>query len=298
MLNINIKNLQNEVELREQRKYTTFDKVLESCYAKILSANQKSNDCCCLFTCPPVIFGVPLYNVTDCVKYVMEKLALKHFKLYFTHPNSIFISWKNEISDVKSTDTDKAADYYKKRKEQGKLLDKFQQKQLLYEPQDLHTYSKPVASRPLSNYPSSNQPPPSYSLSDTLIPRDQYLFKNSLANNDLLQPRNNHGSRSGNTSTGYDTHTSHMNNSNYNSRGNQGSQGSQGSQSNSKKIDKKPKDFRPISDYRENKIFDHKNININNQNHMYNINDISDIGDIGDLGNLGDIEDINLDLFD
>ena len=91
---INIKNLQNEVAEREKRKIQVFEKVLNNCYAKILQANSKTNDCNCLYTVPPVMFGIPIYNLNDCIKFIMDKLNHKGFKVYFTYPNLLLISWK------------------------------------------------------------------------------------------------------------------------------------------------------------------------------------------------------------
>jgi hypothetical protein len=93
-VNINIKHLQKEVAEREQKKIKTFEKILDTCYNKILQTNQKTNDCTCIFTCPPVVFGLPLYNLNDCVVFIMEKLIDKGFQVYFTNPNILFISWK------------------------------------------------------------------------------------------------------------------------------------------------------------------------------------------------------------
>lgn len=93
-MNLNIKNLQNEVLEREKRKIQTFEKVLDNCYSKILQANSKSNDCSCLYSVPVVMFGVPIYNLNDCITFIMDKLTKKGFKVYFTYPNLLFISWK------------------------------------------------------------------------------------------------------------------------------------------------------------------------------------------------------------
>lgn len=95
-MNLNIKNLQNEVAEREQKKIQTFEKVLDNCYSKILQANSKSNDCNCLYNVPLVMFGVPIYNLNDCIKFIMDKLTKKGFKVYFTYPNLLLISWKPE----------------------------------------------------------------------------------------------------------------------------------------------------------------------------------------------------------
>ena len=40
---ININKLRNEVELRQNRKYKTYEKVLDICYQKILICNKNNN---------------------------------------------------------------------------------------------------------------------------------------------------------------------------------------------------------------------------------------------------------------
>jgi hypothetical protein len=95
-VNINVSKLRNEVQARENRKYKTFEKVLETCYQKILSTNKTSDECCCTFICPQVIFGLPLFNLMECINYIMEKLMDKGFEVHLALPNHIYISWKPE----------------------------------------------------------------------------------------------------------------------------------------------------------------------------------------------------------
>jgi hypothetical protein len=93
-VSINISKLRTEVQSRENRKYKTFEKVLETCYQKILSTNKTSDECCCTFICPQVIFGLPLYNLMECINFIMEKLVEKGFETHLALPNHIYISWK------------------------------------------------------------------------------------------------------------------------------------------------------------------------------------------------------------
>jgi hypothetical protein len=93
-INVNINKLRTEVQSRESRKYKTFEKVLENCYQKILNTNKTSDECCCTFICPQVIFGLPLYNLSECITFIMEKLIEKGFETYLALPNHIYISWK------------------------------------------------------------------------------------------------------------------------------------------------------------------------------------------------------------
>ena len=95
-VNINVSKLRNEVQAREDRKYKTFEKVLDLCYQKILTTNKTSDECQCTFICPQVIFGLPLFNLMDCIKFIMEKLTEKGFNVHLAFPNHIYISWKSE----------------------------------------------------------------------------------------------------------------------------------------------------------------------------------------------------------
>jgi hypothetical protein len=94
--NVNINKLRNEVQAREDRKIKTFEKVLDMCYQKILNTNKTSDECQCTFICPQVIFGLPLFNLMDCIKFIMEKLVEKGFNVHLAFPNHIYISWKTE----------------------------------------------------------------------------------------------------------------------------------------------------------------------------------------------------------
>ncbi len=95
-VNINISKLRNEVLNREDRKYKTFEKVLDICYKKIITTNTTSDECCCTYICPQVIFGLPLFNLDECIKFIMTKLVEKGFEVYLALPNNIFISWQLE----------------------------------------------------------------------------------------------------------------------------------------------------------------------------------------------------------
>lgn len=92
---LNPSKLRDEVEARERRKVKVFEHILDICYNKILTTNQQCDDCCCIFTCPTVVFGLPLFNLMDCIRYIMVKLVEKGFEVHLAVPNNIYISWKH-----------------------------------------------------------------------------------------------------------------------------------------------------------------------------------------------------------
>jgi hypothetical protein len=91
---LNPSKLRDEVEARELRKIKVFEHILDICYNKILITNQQCDDCCCIFACPSVVFGLPLFNLMDCIRYIMIKLVEKGFEVHLAVPNNIYISWK------------------------------------------------------------------------------------------------------------------------------------------------------------------------------------------------------------
>jgi hypothetical protein len=93
---INIDKLRNEVTAREDRKFKTFEHILDMCYQKIINTNKNSNDCCTTFVCPNLVFGLPLFNLDECIMFIMQKLNEKGFNVHLAIPNKLFISWKDQ----------------------------------------------------------------------------------------------------------------------------------------------------------------------------------------------------------
>ena len=128
-MNLNINKLRNEVEERENKKYKIFETILEMCYQKILNINKKNNDYNCTFIVPNVVFGLPLYNVGDCVIFIMDKLVEKGFEIYFAAPTTIHISWKpkEEIKNnyYLNTPNNNQLEYYNTLNQQNQMIIKY-----------------------------------------------------------------------------------------------------------------------------------------------------------------------------
>jgi hypothetical protein len=99
MLSIN--DLHREVEQRESQKVKIYQSVLDKCIQRIQISNQKSSECCCLFECPTFIFGVPLFDLGNCITFIMNELMKKGFEVFYTHPNLLYISWKKKNAPIK-----------------------------------------------------------------------------------------------------------------------------------------------------------------------------------------------------
>ena len=75
-----------------------YNKILTRIHNKIkFISRQQINDECCWFVVPEFIIGIPKYDHCECIAYVIDKLRDNGFIVRYTHPNLIFISWKQWI---------------------------------------------------------------------------------------------------------------------------------------------------------------------------------------------------------
>tara|TARA_Y100001970_G_scaffold293853_1_gene443880 strand:+ start:3850 stop:4428 length:579 start_codon:yes stop_codon:yes gene_type:complete len=84
----------------KNNKIKTFQKILTRVHKKIkLASRNNIGDKHIFFLVPEFIIGVPSYDVNLCTSYLMEKLNENGFKIKYTHPNLLFISWGHYIPD-------------------------------------------------------------------------------------------------------------------------------------------------------------------------------------------------------
>jgi hypothetical protein len=89
-------------ELYERKKQTDlntlkiYNRILQRIHCRIRHiANINQNDQHCWYIVPEVIIGVPKYNHTTCIAYIIDKLRDNGFVVRYTHPNLLFISWRS-----------------------------------------------------------------------------------------------------------------------------------------------------------------------------------------------------------
>lgn len=98
---INIDQLHREREERISRKKMVYDKILEKCHQRILSASKNDSSCFCFYIVPSFIYGMPLYNLSTCIMYLVNCLSKNGFDVKYTHPNLVYISWYNKKNPKK-----------------------------------------------------------------------------------------------------------------------------------------------------------------------------------------------------
>ena len=88
-------DIQKEQYRRDKKKIKCYKKVLRMCYNRIKFSSKRKEDFC-FYIIPNYILGEPLYDINTCIIYVMKVLIDGGFKVLYTHPNLLFISWIGE----------------------------------------------------------------------------------------------------------------------------------------------------------------------------------------------------------
>lgn len=97
---LNIDDLYETKKQRDLRTLAIFNKILQNIHNHIqITARKYVDQQYCWYAIPAFIFGMPKYNVNDCVVYIIDKLRDNKFLVTYTHPNLLFISWKHWIPE-------------------------------------------------------------------------------------------------------------------------------------------------------------------------------------------------------
>lgn len=77
---------------KERRRLQIYDKILTRCLEKIKVSSSKE-DTFCFFEMPEYIAGMPLYNMTECLLYILNTLKDKGFSARYVDPFLVYITW-------------------------------------------------------------------------------------------------------------------------------------------------------------------------------------------------------------
>ena len=95
---IDIDELYEKKQQDDLNRLNTYKKILAKIHNKIkVASRQDKNTQHCWYVVPEIILGLPHYNNSDCIAYVMNELNENGFSVNYTHPNLIFISWANWV---------------------------------------------------------------------------------------------------------------------------------------------------------------------------------------------------------
>ncbi len=92
MSQLKIADLFSPINKKQLKRMEIYDDVLVKCHKRI-QYNSKLERTYCFFQIPEFIIGVPLYNIYEMRKYVINSLKNNGFQIMYIEPNWLFISW-------------------------------------------------------------------------------------------------------------------------------------------------------------------------------------------------------------
>lgn len=95
---------------RDTKKNQIFILIIEKCHTKIRKVAEQGG-MNVFYEIPPILLGYPLYNINECIEYVVDALRKNGLLVQILpHPNNftIYISWKpTDIKEKKQLTTSK-----------------------------------------------------------------------------------------------------------------------------------------------------------------------------------------------
>ncbi len=156
---------------KDLRRLHVYKSILGKVYKKIKSS-ASNEESYCFYEVPEYIYGTPLYNMRDCVVFVLNNLHEKGFSAKYVDPYLIFVCWNLPKPNLKITDIPKLMDLPPK--------------------QNMIDVSPPVY-RPIENFQGAGnylynqqkkESPPqitNYSYNDTMTNRESSNFNRMMA---------------------------------------------------------------------------------------------------------------------
>lgn len=93
MPHIDINELHKERNKRSSVRSDIYNNILAKCHNKIKSIAKLSDVCCCFFEVPAYVYGLPSYNLMECIYYIIKELMEDGFKVEYAEPNILLVTW-------------------------------------------------------------------------------------------------------------------------------------------------------------------------------------------------------------
>jgi len=95
MSSLNINDLYETSNSKNIMRLRIFDDVLKKIHTRI-KYNANHEKMYCFYQVPEFIIGVPLYNIEELRKYLINSLKKDGFRILYVEPNWLFINWESK----------------------------------------------------------------------------------------------------------------------------------------------------------------------------------------------------------
>lgn len=98
---VTINDIRSSMNRKKERKYESFELILDTCFRKIERCAH-IDKLFCVFEVPEFVLGKPLYDINECILFVMSKLQNNGFKVEYIFPRLLKIDWHEHASTFHS----------------------------------------------------------------------------------------------------------------------------------------------------------------------------------------------------
>lgn len=88
----NVNEIHKKQKEKEKNRLIIYENISLKCFKKIKETSL-NEETFCFYKLPEYIPGLPLYNMTECVIFMLNLLHEKGFKARYCDPFMLFISW-------------------------------------------------------------------------------------------------------------------------------------------------------------------------------------------------------------
>ena len=137
MSSLNINDLYGTIHEKNIKRLEHFDCILRKIHTRIQSNAQKEQTHC-FYQVPEFIIGVPLYNILDLRRYLINSLEKNGFKLLYMEPNWLFISWEVKKPTIDDSKKQKKMNEQRKKSNEFRSIDEYKPNgNLIYNQNDM-----------------------------------------------------------------------------------------------------------------------------------------------------------------
>lgn len=98
MLTLNAKDIVAAQAKKTTRRHESFKKILEQCNKQIKkSVEIERNITFTFFEVPEFLIGYPLFDLNECIEYLLKTLTTSGFAVKYFFPRIIFVSWGSPL---------------------------------------------------------------------------------------------------------------------------------------------------------------------------------------------------------
>jgi hypothetical protein len=103
---LNPSTLYKEEARRDATRIRIYNTILQQIYNKVRAVSRiPGNEKCLTYVVPEFIPGTPRFDMGDAILYVVWNLRNASYTVSYTHPNFLFVSWKQHDEHYKQVES-------------------------------------------------------------------------------------------------------------------------------------------------------------------------------------------------